>query len=355
VEDITLVLANGTITTCSLENDPDLFRAALVSLGALGIIIRITLRASQAYNMAVTTETVSFSRFLEQYDAVWLSADYVRAWWWPYTRKVVIWRGNRTQVPETRPAASSFLTSLTPKFTVGKNLYEVSLYALTYTPSLTPSFERLYFSTQFPNAENVVSATTISNPHQALQMDCFFSQYVDEWAIPLESGPRAIVRMDNYLSGHDTSVDSGIPVSSSSSQVWVHAPIELRVNSGQGDLAYLSPARDGPVLYIGVIMYRPYCTPTKYREYFSAYELLMREFHGKPHWAKQHWLKAPEVRAVFGDGMQKWLAVRERVDPKGMFVNAFVRRHIIGTDGKSGVGVMDGETGRLYKRFRAVL
>ena len=243
------------------------------------------------------------------------------------------------------------------KLELGKKAYEASLYALTYRPSLLPSFEKLLFRTQFPAKENAVSDTVVDNPHTALQMDCLFSQYVDEWAIPLSSGPEAISRLDRWISSHDTT-ESGIPTDTDG-RVFVHAPIEIRVNSGKGDHAFLSPAREGnAVVYIGVIMYRPYYVPVTYRRYFSAYEHLMRKMGGKPHWAKQHRMSASEATTIFGEGMQKWLAVRERVDPTGVFVNGFVKRHLLGEpEGKESraVGVLDGESGRIYKRFKAVL
>jgi len=311
--------------------------------------------------MAYTTETISLARFLSEWDTIWSSAQYVRAWWWPYNRKLVIWRGNRTQM-ERSPStllSQSPMSKWYSNLALGRKAYEASLYALTYRPSLLPQFEKIRFRSQCPAKENVISDTIVDNPHSALQVDCYFSQYVDEWAIALPKGPEAITRLDNWISTRDTT-ESGIPVKSDDpNQVFVHAPIEIRVNSGKGDHAFLSPAREGtPVVYIGVIMYRPYYTPVTYRQYFSAYEHLMRSLDGKPHWAKQHRLSASEALARFGSGLQKWLDVRQRVDPTGVFVNGFIKRHLLGEkEGKEskGVGFLEGESGRMYKRFKAVL
>ena len=328
-----------------------------MSLGSLGVIVRLTMRACPQYTISYTTETVSLERFFQECDQVWSSATYVRAWWWPYNRKVIVWRGNRTQLPET--VAKHPVSKWYSNFDIGKKVYEASLYALTYSPSLLPSFERALFRNQFPAPENLVSDPEVSNPHKTLQMDCLFSQYVDDWAVPLSSAVEAMSRLDRWITRHDTSAETGIPINTST-KVYVHAPIEIRVSSGRGDHAFLSPARDGsPVIWLGVIMYRPYHTPVPYRKYFSAYEHLMRSLGGKPHWAKQHSMSAAEAVHGFGDGMIKWLEVRARVDPSGVFVNGFVKRHLLGTasPGKEnvGVGISDGESGRLYKRYRAVL
>ena len=77
-------------------------------------------------------------------------------------------------------------------------------------------------------------------------------------------------------------------------------------------------------------MYRPYFTPVSYRAYFHAYEHLMRSLGGKPHWAKQHNVNAEEEKRIFGDGMERWLEVRHKVDPTGVFVNGYVKRHLMG-------------------------
>lgn len=368
VEEITIVLASGEVVTCSLDKDPDLFKAALVSLGTLGVIIRLTMRASKHYNIKHTTVIISLSRFLAEYDETWKSAAYVRAWWWPYSRQVVVWRGDRTSEPPTPPGITSStllkpFTALSSSLQLGRRIHEGSLYALIRAPSLLPRFERILFKTQFPQKENEITEPEVAHPHKALQLDCLFSQYVDEWSVPLSSGPEAITRLDNFITSGDLSKTTGIPIPTTSStdgQIYVHAPIEIRVSSGQGDHAFLSPAREGnPVVWIGVIMYRPYYHPTTYRKYFAAYEELMRMLGGKPHWAKQHRMNAEEEKKTWGEGMERWLSVRNRVDPDGVFVNGFVKRHLLGLleNGRDrrGVGVLDGESGRLYKRFKAVL
>ena len=356
------MLADGTITTCSLDDDPDLFKAALVSLGSIGIIIRLTMKASPNYNLEYTMETISLSCLLTQYNSIWSSAAYVRAWWGPYTGKVVIWRANRTQAPISPAAPNSFnpLARLASHYQLARKFYEFALYCLRWKLSLLPQLEKLLFRySSFPVEENVPSKPIVGNAHQALQMDCYFSQYVDEWSVPMSKGVEAISRLDRWLTAGDSSADTGIPVSTNP-RVYVHAPIEIRVSSGKDDHAFLSPARDGiPTVWIGVIMYRPYYSPTPYRRYFSAYDHLMRSLGGKPHWAKQSGMGANEARALFGEGLQRWLAVRDRVDPWGVFVNGFVKRHLMGygTSGTNepGVGILEGESGRLYKRFRAVL
>ena len=49
VRALQLVLADGSVVTCSAEESPELFRAARIGLGALGILATVTLQAEPAF------------------------------------------------------------------------------------------------------------------------------------------------------------------------------------------------------------------------------------------------------------------------------------------------------------------
>src|SRR5205807_88798 len=51
-----LVTADGSIVSCSPTEEPDVFNAARVGLGALGIVASVTLQAVPAFNLHVVEE-----------------------------------------------------------------------------------------------------------------------------------------------------------------------------------------------------------------------------------------------------------------------------------------------------------
>ncbi len=63
VRGVRLVLANGEVRTCSADADPELFRAAQLSLGALGVVTELTLDVRDAYRLEE-------KMWLEELDAV---------------------------------------------------------------------------------------------------------------------------------------------------------------------------------------------------------------------------------------------------------------------------------------------
>ena len=62
-----------------------------------------------------------------------------------------------------------------------------------------------------------------------------------------------------------------------------------------------------------------------YRPYFDDVEAVFRNHGGRPHWGKLHQMNAKQLAPLY----PKWDAfqrVRARLDPKGVFLNPFLRR-----------------------------
>ena len=57
VVELKLATTNGELLTCSVENQPDIFRAARTSLGALGILAEVTLQNQSAFKLTEVTRT----------------------------------------------------------------------------------------------------------------------------------------------------------------------------------------------------------------------------------------------------------------------------------------------------------
>src|SRR3546814_12748906 len=59
VEAMTLVMPDGSLRECSAGKDPDLFAAARVSMGALGVIARLDVRLQPAYKLKLTKQPMA--------------------------------------------------------------------------------------------------------------------------------------------------------------------------------------------------------------------------------------------------------------------------------------------------------
>lgn len=104
IEGLSLVLANGELAQCSATNNPNLFRAALLSLGALGIIVEVTFKAQPAFNVAWRQERYPLSRVLDEWSTgLWTSREFVRVWWLPYEKSAIVWRADKSDLPLRAP------------------------------------------------------------------------------------------------------------------------------------------------------------------------------------------------------------------------------------------------------------
>ena len=95
VTSLELVLADGSLATCSASSRPELFAAARIGLGALGVITAVTLRCVPSFTLLADERPVPVEEVLEQFDALAAANDHFEFYWFPYGRKALVKRNNR--------------------------------------------------------------------------------------------------------------------------------------------------------------------------------------------------------------------------------------------------------------------
>ena len=323
-----IMLANGCIFSCSAERNPELFRAALVSLGALGIITEVTFQAVPNFKIEWSQSLHSLQDVIADWERdLWTQEEFVRIWWMPYMKRCIQWRASKTKKP-LRPPKSSWWRDF-----LGFHAYHASLYVAQWFPTLLPIMEKFVISVQY-GLTGRADHSAVEEGHPGLLMNCLFSQFVNEWAIPLHRGPEALSRLSAWLNGDADA--SRIPFSAKG--LYVHAPIEVRVcdTSTTKPRPFLDNTQpDGPTLYLNATLYRPFHRDPPCRErYYQAFEWLMKEMGGRPHWAKNFTsVTSAELRAMYPE-IDDWLRVRNEVDPEGMFIGDWHRRLLLGGEEK---------------------
>ncbi len=344
ISSLSLVLANGHLVHCSATSNPSLFRAALVSLGAIGIIAEITFKADPDFNISWEQSLHTLSEALETWDTtLWTSAEYSRVWWMPYMERAVFWRAHRSNEPLRPPQKTYYGGKL------GFYTYHNLLLLAHYVPRILPWVEWFVFGMQYGFKPGNVTATAVQPARQGLLMDCLYSQFVNEWALPLEKGPEAITRLSAWINGDHTTARIPFP----SKGVWVHCPIEVRISdtttsrNASGARPFLDPTcAHGPTLYLNATLYRPYGKDPPCRaKYYEAFEWLMRDLGGRPHWAKNFTEDtSKEIAKMYGEDIREWLKVRNESDPDEMFIGEWHRRNLpIGPPGDSSMAERERE------------
>ncbi|CCE64523.1 hypothetical protein TPHA_0I00160 [Tetrapisispora phaffii CBS 4417] len=360
---LTIVNGKGELVFLDSENHPDVFRAALLSLGKIGIIVKATIRTIPAFNIKSSQEVITFDTLLEIWDTIWSSSEFIRVWWYPYTRKCILWRGVKTEEEVTPPRYSWWGSRL------GRFLYEALLYvSVRIYPALTPYIEEFVFNRQYGNVETYGNGDiAIASSVKSLNMDCLFSQFVDEWSCPLDNGPEIL-----------RSLDHSITQACNAKEFYVHVPVEIRCSNttlppkplDYSDRTSTSP---GPVygnrlrpyldntpshcryaplsdvtngqltLYINATIYRPFYYNTPIHKWYKLFENTMAAAGGKPHWAKNFLGStkfamtevkeesdyedfemrgmAKKIQEWYGEDLKQFQEIRRQQDPENIFVS----------------------------------
>ncbi|KIW99846.1 uncharacterized protein Z518_10774 [Rhinocladiella mackenziei CBS 650.93] len=354
ITSLTILLYNSQLVTCSSTKNPELFRAALLSLGALGIIVEITIQAVPDFNISWSQTLHTLSSVLNSWDKdLWTTEEYTRVWWLPYLQRAVIWRGSRTQSP-VRPPNTTFYGG---KF--GYYIYHNLLYLSNTFPRILPWIEWFIFGMQYGFAPGSFETSAVQPAREGLLMDCLYSQFVNEWALPLSKGPEAIIRLSAWINHDDATARIPVP----SKGIWVHCPVEVRVSDTSHEMInrsrvrpYLDPTvPDGPTLYLNATLYRPYGRdPPCHEAYYKAFEYLMQELGGRPHWAKNFaHTTNKQIEDMYGDDIRDFMKIRNESDPEGMFLGEWHKRtlplNLPGAGGKGDLGLVEEEVRRSNK------
>src|SRR6202012_4278632 len=95
IEALELVLADGTVATCSAAERPDLFAAARVSLGTLGILTEVTLRCVPAFALAAEEGPEPIEDVIAHFGDLAAAHDHFEFYWIPNGRNALVKQNNR--------------------------------------------------------------------------------------------------------------------------------------------------------------------------------------------------------------------------------------------------------------------
>ncbi|MCU1613985.1 MAG: Oxidoreductase [Frankiales bacterium] len=301
-----LVLADGTVLRCSPDEHPDVFAAARVSLGALGVVSTVTLQAEAAFALRAEEAPARLPELLEDFEAFMTSTDHVEFYWFPHTDRCLTKRNTRVPLEGGLAPLPRFRA-----FWDDEVLANAAFAAVVATgrrlPGLVPRLAR--FSA---GALGERTATDLSHRVFVSRRRVRFREM--EYAVPREAAADVLTELRRAVEASDWRVP--FPV-----EVRVAAADEIPLSTASGrDTAYVAvhvPARSEP------------------GPYFDRLEAIAAAVGGRPHWGKLHGLDAEALSARY-PGFAEFTAVRGRLDPGGVFANAHLDRVLGPVDARLG-------------------
>ncbi|XP_022110599.1 L-gulonolactone oxidase-like [Acanthaster planci] len=298
VVQIELLTAQCEILRCSRMENEDLFRAALCSLGCLGVIVTVTIQCEPEFKLHKRQMSCTLDEVLDNLDDHIAKSEFFRFCWYPHTEGAVMWYNDRTQKPLV--SSASWFHDYLLVYHILQFLYWVS----SFLPRLIPSINRLFYNWCFTGRREDVAIS-----HANFAINCLFRQHVTEWAIPRRHTAVVLRELKSWLNANK--------------DVNVHFPVEVRFV--KGDDIMLSPAHGRETCYINIILYRPFGKFVPYAKYWAAFERIVYSVGGRPHWAKAHKLTGAELKVAYPE-FEAFCKIRQHLDPQGMFLNDYMER-----------------------------
>jgi FAD-linked oxidoreductase len=291
---LTMVTADGSVVEVTPESD--LFPAARLGLGALGIITDITVNCVPAFKLRAVERPEPLEAVLESYVDRCLSADHFEFYWFPHT-KTALTKTN-TRLPMDAPSRPLgkvrrwFDDSLMSN-TVFAGVCNVGKAMPAAIPGINRLAAKLTGDREFTDVSTSVFTT---------QRRVRFREM--EYALPREAITSALRDIERLIAA----------------RAWrVSFPLEVRV-AAPDDL-WLSTAYGRETGYIAVHRYYK----EDEREYFRGVEEIFRAYEGRPHWGKMHDQDAGSLVRLY-PRFAHFQAVRRKLDPDGVFGNEYLDR-----------------------------
>jgi len=299
VRALRLVLADGSVVDISPTQDPDLFEAARLGLGTIGVVLEVTLQCVPAYRLELVESTEALDPAVGSFLADSSRHDHHEIFWFPRTDRVTVRTMRRlpADAPRERPARG---IELLRQEVLGNGAWGLLCRAAALIPPLSRPVAE-FGSRAFAGPGVVDDSSTVYAAPRRVRF------HESEWALPADRFEEAFAALRSRVEAED---------------VRVSFPLEIRRTAA--DDVWLSTAYERDTVYLAAHRYRA----EEAGPYLLLVQRTLADFAARPHWGKQHWLGAREL-ARLHPRLEDSRAVREAADPDGLLMSPYLR-HLLG-------------------------
>lgn len=294
VEALEIVTGDGTVRRATRTTDPDLFDAARVGLGALGVLTSITFRVEPAFVLEADERPMSWARAVEGYAELVDSHHHVDLYWFPHSDRCLVKTNDRTL---DGPAPLSRGRAYLDDELLSNTAFGVVDRLCTRVPALTPRVNRVTSRLLGARTYRDLSHRVFISPRRVVFREM-------EYSLPREAGMAALAEARRLIESSDWNV------------CW---PVEVRCTPP--DDAWLSSTYGRESVYLAFHVGRG----VDHTAYFGTVERMLRDHGGRPHWGKLHTRRAADLAPAY-PRWSDFARVRDEVDPDRVFTNPYLQR-----------------------------
>ena len=318
VAGLELVLADGSIVACPAAGDgvpeagareagapdadvagagvtrADLFDAARIGLGALGIVTAVTFRVVPAFLLHAREEPMPWSEVIGRLDELTADNEHFEFYWFPHSEGCLTKRNN-TVTGSPQPLSRW-------RYWLDDEFLSNSVFGLTCR-----------LGQRIPAAVTTINGVAARALGSRSYIDAAYRVYTSprrvrfkeqEYAVPRAALADVLCEIRGLFNRRD----------------WrISFPIEVRVTPP--DEVWLSTAYGRDSGYIAIHVFHT----AGHEEYFRDVEAVMTAVGGRPHWGKMHTRDAEYLRGVY-PRFADFVALRDALDPERRFGNVYTDR-----------------------------
>ncbi|GMH36619.1 hypothetical protein BSKO_04492 [Bryopsis sp. KO-2023] len=327
---LTLVDGRGKVRKITGEK----LKAANVNIGALGIVIDVTIKIVENYKVSLDFIDRDDSILFNGEAVEWAKRqDYFEMSWFPSASRVVVFNGTYVNINTPGDGRVKFVLTTTPDFIGVLEQANGDRNQAFFCGSEAANRDGLAFGKngipQSFNGNGEFSSKITGTMKDVLTTFCpdggcawdnpgpkFISSTI-EFAFDLNTLPQALLAVRNIIDRRP----------------WCAIAAEgIQIRFMQKSDNYLSPSSGKDVGVFEIVI------PLRQEENSShfgmstmqeIYQTMLLEFKGRPHWGKNGRSSfadpCPTMPELYPD-WDKFMAVKEELDPEGVFENEFFRR-----------------------------
>lgn len=288
VTGLRLVTPSGQVIDADATNNPEIFQAARVSLGSLGVISQVRIKTSANRRLRRRVWLEPFEEALANAEARWAEHRNFEFYAVPFTGLAANISHDETDDPAS-PRGPDRDTEFLEALKGLRNL-------LGFATPVRKAAAKALLSTAKPE-------TAVDEGWKLLSTERPVRFNEMEFHLPVENQLKALEEVVRTIEKERPDV---------------FFPIETRRIAA--DDAWLSPFEGGPRGSVAVHAY--------YRDDFSflysLVEPIFRRYEGRPHWGKLHTLRGQQLAALY-PRWKDFLAVRQELDPEGRMLNPYLK------------------------------
>lgn len=277
-----LAAADGRIVECSAAQNPDLFEAARLSLGMVGVATRITIDVLPAFRLEERIEKRPLAWVVENFAEIAASHRHAEFFVFPYSDHVLLKTLHPTEAADVRPKPA-----LNEDVVFG-----FCCDLVRAAPWLVGPLQR--FMTRAADASHRIGPAYEIFPSER---NIRFEEM--EYELPRETAFSALQEAIAWIRR---------------AREPVAFPFEFRWTAA--DDIWLSPFNRGPCAAISMHQY----AKMPWQGLFAEAEPIFRAAGGRPHWGKRHTLTRQDVDELYPMA-ERFRQVRRQWDPAGKFLN----------------------------------